>query len=265
MKISKLIARLVEDGGSCLLAIDEKRAMHGLKLQAGPATVARPANGVAVIPLVGPITNRGPWGLEGFQANLAAAVADPNVGDIFLDVNTPGGTYAGTPEAAQAVAEANAIKPVTAVVNSLCASAGLLIVSQARTIIATPSSEVGSLGVLCVHMDFSAMLESDGIKPTIIRSVPNKAEGNPLEPLSAAALGNMTDSVAEAHDVFVRAVATGRKTSMANVNANFGQGRLLSAQKALQVGMIDKIGTMADALGGRGRRAITPRRSAFNF
>jgi ClpP class serine protease len=92
-------------------------------------------------------------GMDAFRASLAQAAANPDVAAIVLDVNSPGGTYAGTPETANAV-RAAAAKPVIAVVDTLCASAAYFIASQAGEVVVTPSGEVGSIGVLAVHRTF---------------------------------------------------------------------------------------------------------------
>ena len=266
-----LLQRLVLDGGSRVLAIDETRLLHVSRADkdaAGDANGVRPPTSVAVIPLMGPLYNRSRWGggMDAFRTALAAAVANPDVGAIVLDIDSPGGTVAGTPETAAAVRAAAGVKPVTAVVDSLAASAAYWIASQANAIVVSPSAEVGSIGCLVVHMDMSAMLEAEGIKTTIIRSVPAKAEGNPFEPLSDEAMASISADVMESHTDFVRAVAQGRKTSMKTVNETFGQGRTVGAAKAVSLGMADRVGTMADVIGGlRVKGSTFRRRSAAAF
>ena len=261
--LADLVRALVIDGGSAILAVDEARMLHaGRGREAAAAQASSAPTSVAVIPLIGPVTNRTSWygpGLDRFEAALAQALANPDVGAIVLDVDSPGGTYAGTPEAANAVRLAAAAKPVTAVVDSLAASAAYWIASQAGQIVVTPSADVGSIGVLAVHHDFSAALEADGIKTTIVRSTPYKAEGNPFEPLSAEALGAWQADVDRAHGEFIRTVAEGRKVSQQRVREDFGQGRTVGAQRAVQLGMADRIGTLAEVIGGLRFR----RRAAF--
>ena len=179
-----LAAQSPELFGSALIAAqNERRARARVEIEAALTAAGRSPTSVAVIPLVGSLWSRGAWGMEGFRANLAQAVNDPECGAIVLDVDSPGGSYAGTPETANAVRDANAVKPVTAFVNSLAASAAYFIASQAGSVVMTPSAEVGSIGCVLVHMDLSKMLDEAGITPTIIRSSPHKAEGNPYEPL----------------------------------------------------------------------------------
>jgi len=266
-KVAKLFEALVLDGGSCILAIDERRSLHPARDAA--SAPAAPTT-VAILSLQGPLSARG-WsgsgGMSAFRTAGAAAAANPDVSAIILDVNSPGGTVAGTPETAAAVRAWAQAKPVVAMVDTLAASAAYWIASQATTIVMTPSAEVGSIGVLAVHMDLSAMLEAEGIKTTIVRSTaaPYKAEGNPFEPLSEEAMGAIQGEVDDAHALFVRDVAAGRRTSLAKVSAEFGKGRTVGAQRAVDLGMADRIGSMADVLSGMRTKHAFRKRSALAF
>jgi ClpP class serine protease len=184
-----LLRLLAEAGGSAVLAIE----VSALGVEARDAAEAPSGGGIAVIGLQGPLTPRGLTffgrqltpGMNTFREQLGRAAADPDVGAIVLDVNSPGGTYAGTPETANAVRQANAAKPVIAVVDAMAGSAAYWIASQAGELVVTPSGEAGSIGVLAVHQEFSQALENEGVKVTIVRSRPSKADANPFEPLTA--------------------------------------------------------------------------------
>lgn len=235
---------------------------------------------VAVVPLYGTIVPRDTDGMatsgaataESFAAQVAAAAADPRVGGIVLDIDSYGGNAQGVPEAADAVAAASAVKPVVAVANHAAASAAYWIASAAGELVVTPSGEVGSIGVLSMHEDITRALEAAGIKQTLIQSSisPHKGEMHPQSPLSEdtrAALQARVDAVAER---FVGAVARGRGVSRERVLADFGGGRMLAADRALAVGMVDRIGTLDAEIArlaeriqaGRGKPAARSRASA---
>ena len=241
MTDNPLLMRFAGIAGERLLAVDEERFAR----ESRSSTVDAP-RGIAIIPLQGALSNRG--GMAAFRASLARAVTNADVGTIVLDVDSPGGTVAGTAETAAAVSAAAGQKRVIAVADSLMASAAYWIGAQASELVVSPSSEVGSIGVLAVHMDLSKALEDFGIKTTIMRSTPFKAEGSPFEPLTEEARASIMGSVTEAHDDFVRAVATGRRVSQTKVREDFGQGRVVSAQRAVQVGMADRVATMNEVL-----------------
>jgi capsid assembly protease len=252
MRPDLFLRLLAEQTGERLWAID----LDHLGAAAAAPAQREPALGVAVLPLQGVLTPRAVKffgmtlspGLEGFRASLAAAVADPNVGAIVLDVHSPGGPIGGLAETGAAVKAASAIKPVVSIADSCMASAAYWIASQANQVWASPSADVGSIGVMGQHIDATGALEQDGLKSTLIRSksAPKKNEANPYEALSDEALAYLQSQCDDAEDDFIGQVAAGRGVSQDKVRADFGQGRMLNAAKALKAGMVDKIGTMAD-------------------
>ncbi|HEY3694073.1 S49 family peptidase [Phenylobacterium sp.] len=230
--------------GERLFAIDEDRLGHLAKAEAQ----ARGPSHIAILPLHGALAARGSGSMETFRNRLSAAAANPEIGAIVIDGDSPGGTVAGTAETGAAVKAAAQVKPVVALADTLVASAAYWICSQASQIWMTPSAEVGSIGVIGVHFDVSSLLETNGIKPTLIKAGKFKAELTPFEPLTPEARDNVQAQADASHADFIRAVAEGRKTSIANVADNYGQGRVLGANRALDLGMVDRIGSMADVL-----------------
>jgi len=217
---------------------------------------------IGMLRLHGPIYPRGDSGLEGFTARLNSLVANPDVGAIILDVDSPGGAVAGTSEAADAVRAAKAVKPVYALADSLAASAAYWIASQASQLWVTPSGAVGSIGVIGMHMDVSKALERAGMKATVITSGKFKGEQSPFAPLSEEAQAHIQGQADAEHANFIRAVAAGRGVSQATVASDFGEGRIVSAAKAVNAGMADNIGTMTDLLRSMNTKRGTMRRRA---
>jgi capsid assembly protease len=170
-------------------------------------------------------------------------VADPNVSTILLNVDSPGGAVGGIPEFAAEVYAARKKKRVIALADTMAASAAYWIASAAETLIATPSADVGSIGVVYVHVDQSKANEAEGLRHTIIKAGENKFEGSSLEPLSEETKNYIQDRVNSVNKTFVDAVAKHRATTATNVNQNFGQGRTFRADDALAQGMIDRVAT----------------------
>lgn len=226
---------------------------------------------VAVLPVYGVIEPR--WSLLGelfgsAPLNLLSAALDRLGRDkqcsaIVLDIDSPGGTSYGVREFADQVATVNAVKPVYAVANSLCASAAYWIGSQAGHLSVTPGGDVGSIGVFMMHVDYSKALESEGIKVSVVKAGKNKAELNPAEPLSEGARSHLQDLVDETYGDFCAAVAKGRRCSVADVrSASWGQGRIVPAKAALAAGMVDRIATLGEVLDRLGGTAPTWSRDA---
>lgn len=255
-KMDEILAVLAHRAAGHLFTADEIQARIG----AGAETPSASQSGsIAIVPLRGTIAHRmgsmdessGGMSAERFTAMIRTVVADPSIGTILLDVDSPGGTVPGVPEAADAVFAARETKKIIAIANSQMCSAAYWIASQAHEIVGLPSAyegKIGSIGAFGVHQDISAALEKEGIKTTFISAGKYKTEGNPFEPLSAEALAVRQAQVDEAYSQFVKAVARGRGVTPAAVRGGFGEGRALSAKDAKAAGLIDRIGTMDETL-----------------
>ena len=226
---------------------------------------ASSAGSVAVIPVYGMITHRanmmsefsGGTSTESLSAQIRQAVNDPNVKAIVMDIDSPGGDVDGVDELASEIYSARKSKSITAVSNCLCASAAYYLASQANEVVVSPSSLTGSIGVYTMHEDDSEMLANAGIKYTLIKYGENKAEGISTEPLSDSAKANLQEMVDTFGLSFEKAVARGRGVALAEVQKKFGNGRVFDAQKAVRVGMADRVGTLDDVLAKFGVKRTT--------
>lgn len=214
---------------------------------------------VAVIPIQGVITKRGGWfsdGTDRVSRTLDAAMASKAVGGIVLDIDSPGGSSYGLQEFADKIYSLRgAGKPIVAIANPLAASAAIWAGSAADQFIVTPSGDVGSVGVWSLHIDYSAAMEAEGVKPTFIFAGKYKVEGNPYEPLTDEARAEMQRSVDETYSDFTTAMARNRGVTRAKVLADFGEGRVLSAARAKAAGMVDRIASLDEVLAGMGATA----------
>jgi HK97 family phage major capsid protein len=244
------------------LSADDLQARIGAAKRDRPGTEFR--GNVAVIPLFGTIMPRanmmtemsGATSVAQWIQDVRAAVANPDIGAVVLDVDSPGGAVSGVMEAADALNALRGQKPIVAVANGLMASAAYWLASQADSIAASPSSEVGSIGVYTVHRDLSRAMENEGVRHTVVRAGKYKAEALPFAPLTPEAHEAMQSKVDEAYDAFLGAVARGRGVSVDAVRAGYGEGRVLSAAKALAAGMIDRVATLDEVvrdIGATGR------------
>lgn len=248
---------------------------HGIELTAeeiqariGAArrgTAAPMAGAVAVIPLCGVIDQKigsmseisGGTSVDGFMKQFRQCLNDPGVSGIVIDADTPGGNVSGVPEAAAEILAARGTKPIVAVADPMIASAGYYLCCAADEIVCMPSGEVGSIGVLCVHDDFSAQNEMIGYKPTYIQFGAYKTELNPDQPLDPDALAYQQQQVDAIGNDFLRFVAKARGIPVDTVRSDFGQGRMLLAKAALAGKMIDRIDTLDATIARVGRMART--------
>jgi ClpP class serine protease len=138
---------------------------------------------------------------------------------------------------------ANRIKPVRAFVTGVAASAAYWLASQASTITLTPSGEVGSVGVLDIHADVSAALQSDGVRITAVHAGEHKVERAPFTPLSDSAKAHMQSGVDSWYGEFLAAVRGGRGARVPQTGT-YGSGRMLSSRQALAAGMVDFVSSL---------------------
>jgi signal peptide peptidase SppA len=228
-------------------------------------------SGIAVLPLYGVVTQRGNMvddisgpgstSTQQFTAALRQVLADDTVGQILIDIDSPGGSVYGVGELASEIVKARTQKPVIAVANSLAASAAYWIGCSASEFYVTPGGEVGSIGVWQAHFDYSKALEEEGVKPTLISAGKYKVEGNPYLPLVAEAQAFMQSRVDDYYNAFIKAVAKGRNAPIADVRSGMGEGRVLGADAALAQNMVDGIATFDEVLSKmqRDARAKSPR------
>jgi signal peptide peptidase SppA len=219
---------------------------------------ASAGSGIAVLPLYGVVTQRGNMvddisgpgstSTQRFTDALRQVLADDTVGQILIDIDSPGGSVYGVSELASEIIKARAQKPVVAVANSLAASAAYWIGCSASEFYVTPGGEVGSIGVWQAHFDYSKAFEEEGVKPTLISAGKYKVEGNPYIPLDPEAQAFMQSRVDDYYGAFIKAVAKGRGVSVSDVRGGMGEGRVLGADAALSQKMVDGIATFDDVL-----------------
>jgi len=227
---------------------------------------------VSVIPVHGAIEHRSDWMMEMFGTGtsvealreaLRAELNDPAVKAIVLDVDSPGGSVAGITElAAEIRAARGGTKPIVAVANTMAASAAYWLAASCDEMVATPSAQVGAIGIYAVHEDVSRMLDSLGVTMTIVSAGPHKVDGNEFEPLSDEARADIQKRVDSTYDQFIEDVAAGRRVPVASVREDFGGGRVLTAKEALKAGMVDRIGTLSATVQRLGRSGPISRRMA---
>jgi signal peptide peptidase SppA len=225
-----------------------------------PARSSSPAAGVMVIPVYGIITQHSGqvddfWGMvgtstESIGAMFDVAIAHQDVGTVVLDIDSPGGTVYGVPElAAKIYAARGKGKRIVAVADSLAASAAWWLASQADEVVASPSAEVGSIGVYSAHIDTTGAQEQAGFKVTVISAGRFKAEGALGQPLTDAAKAAEQARVDTMYGMFVADVARGRGVDSMRVRTGYGEGRIVGAKAALAAGMVDRVATVQETIG----------------
>jgi len=213
-------------------------------------------DGVAIIPIVGPLSKRMSfmtWLFGGMTFGMISqmfkmALDDPTVNGIVLGVDSPGGVVQGTEGLANLIYNSRGRKPIVAFTDGNMTSAAYWIGSGAESIIANQTSVLGSIGVLMIHRDFSEMEKNRGIKTTFLTAGNYKALGNMSEPLGEKAKEYFQSQLDYVYSIFVDTVALHRDVDTGKVLSEMADGKLFIGQQAKDVGLIDNIGTMGDAI-----------------
>jgi ClpP class serine protease len=161
---------------------------------------------------------------------LAEADSDPEIEDITLAIDSPGGHFDGLFDTLAAIQGTS--KPIKAVVSNVGASAAYAIASQADEIVAANrATRVGSVGVVATFQLFENEVSITSTNAPKKRPDVTTEEGKAM----------VREELDAMHEIFVDAIAEGRDTSVDTVNAEFGQGATLLADEALKRGMIDAV------------------------
>lgn len=207
------------------------------------------ADGVALIGISGLMSKSGITtdgddiiiGCSTIAARLAvrSAAVDPDVRAIVLHICSPGGRVDGTSDLANDVAAAAKLKPTDAYITDFGTSAAYLVASQCRNVFANATALIGSIGVMSVLTDDTAMQQDLGLKLTAVGSGEYKAmlADGKVTPQAVAEVQRQVDGQSA---VFFAAVAAGRGSRIADMPA-VTDGRVHVAAEAKQLGLIDQI------------------------
>jgi ClpP class serine protease len=211
-------------------------------------------DGVAVLPVGGPIFRyanvlteiSGATSVEVLATDFRAALDDPDIRGIVLEIDSPGGQIAGISEFADQVAAAG--KPTVAYISDLGASAGYWIASAADQVIIRDTAAAGSVGVV-------ATLRRDK-KDDRIQIVSSQSPRKRVDPETEdgrAVLQAVVDDIA---DVFIGRVASYRDVSDEHVLTHFGQGGILVGQNAVRAGLADELGSLESIIKSLGVKTM---------
>lgn len=179
------------------------------------------AGNIAVIPVHGTLVQKtgalrpvcGMSGYDSIRQSFLTALTDQAVEAIVLDVDSPGGEIAGLLDLADTIYDARGEKPIWAILSESAYSAAYALASAADHITVPRTGGTGSIGVICVHMDWSAALTNAGLKATIIAFGDRKADGHPEIPLSKEARASFQQQIDTMGGLLVESIARYRNVS----------------------------------------------------
>ena len=209
---------------------------------------------IAVISILGTLVRRtgamdaasGLTSYASISTQIDAAINDPNVDAVLLDIDSPGGEAGGAFDLADEIVSARSTKPIWAVANDDAFSAAYAIACSAERIYLTRTGGVGSIGVIALHVDQTQRDALDGYRYTAIYAGDRKNDLSPHLPLSNEASTALQTEVDRLYEMFVSTVATNRGLDAQAVRDT--QAGLFYAGDAIEAGFADAIGTADDAM-----------------
>ena len=198
---------------------------------------------------------------------VSSAMDDPSVRGVILDIDSPGGEVGGLFDLVDQIRaiKAGTDKPLWAVANESALSAAYAVASTADRLYVTQTGEVGSIGVVAVHVDESAADAKAGLAWTFVFAGESKVDGNAHEPLSARARATIQADVDNLYAQLCGLVAANRRLTpeaVRGTNAGVYRGEL-----AIRAGLADRLGTLDLAVAemvAELDRTAAPARSIIN-
>lgn len=173
---------------------------------------------------------------------------------VVLRVDSPGGIVAPSQEIYAEVKKFAARKKIIVSMGSLAASGGYYISAPATMIYANPGTITASIGVILKLSNIESLMDKIGIKSHTLKTGKYKDSGSPLRQFSAEDRAMLQSVIDNTHQQFVRAVAEGRKLPIEDVR-KIADGRILSGEQAREYKLVDRLGTLQDAIEEAGRLA----------
>ncbi|WP_409626463.1 S49 family peptidase [Tepidimonas sp.] len=213
-------------------------------------------DGIAILPILGTLVRRSSYigaasGLTSYheiEAMAEQAFADPQVRAVLLEIDSSGGEAGGVFDLAQRLRQLaqTSGKPLWAIADEVALSAAYAIACAADRLWLTRTAEVGSIGVVAVHIDESVADAKAGLNYTFLHAGAHKVDGHPHAPLPATVAADIQADIEQLYTQFIALVAGFRRLPPKAIRDT--EARVYRGEAALQAGLADQIGTRAEAI-----------------
>lgn len=172
---------------------------------------------------------------------------DPSVGAVVVRIESPGGSTVASERMWHALARLAKKKPVVASLGSMAASGGYYAAVACPTIVASPSTVTGSIGVYFGKPEVSQLLVRLGIGVDTYRTTPRADAETFFRPFTGDERSVLREKIAQTYDLFLDRVASGRKLEKSSVDA-IAQGRVWAGEDARDRKLVDRLGGFREAV-----------------
>lgn len=178
---------------------------------------------------------------------LIKAREDDDVKAVVLRVNSPGGSALTSDIIWREVMLTKKVKPVVVSMGNVAASGGYYIAAGADRIFAEPTTITGSIGVFGTVPNMTELADNIGINAEQVGTNKNAVDYSLFEPMQESFKNQIQESIEETYQTFLQRVSEGRNMTMSQVDS-VAQGRVWSGTEALEIGLVDELGNLDDAI-----------------
>ena len=212
---------------------------------------------IAVIDITGIIMNqRSSYGSsitdsEDICKQIKKAEKDKEVSALIINLNTPGGEVNAADDIHNAITNfrKKTGKPVIALMNSIATSGGYYVAVACSRIISGRLTMTGSIGVIINTYNYKGLFDKIGLVSEVYKSGEMKDMLNGARQRTPQEIALVQELVDECYSEFVKLVSAGRRIPESKIrNSAIGDGRIIHGKKALELGLVDEIGRMKEAV-----------------
>ncbi len=214
-------------------------------------------NNIAVLYATGEIVDGASTGInyQKLVPIITQLADDDKIKGLVLRVNSPGGSAFGSDQIGEALDYFQSKKkPLAVSMGDYAASGGYWISCGADRIFADPLTITGSIGIFGLIPNVKGLSDKLGINPQSVSTNPAADFPTLFTPMDEKQLSIMQKYVETGYDRFIKRVATGRKMTEAKVR-QIAEGRVWNAMKAKEIGLVDELGSLKDAIEWTAKKA----------
>ncbi|MEA3428180.1 MAG: signal peptide peptidase SppA [Thermodesulfobacteriota bacterium] len=202
---------------------------------------------VGIVELTGKITSS-----KDIIYSLKRFCENSSIKAIVIRIDSPGGAVGPSQEIFREIRKTVKTKKVIASMGSVAASGGYYVAAGANGIIANPGTITGSIGVIMGFANFQELLRKIGMVPVVIKSGQYKDIGSPVREMTKDERGILQNLSNQIHRQFIVDIANGRGMDLSKVEG-IADGRIFTGEEAKNLGLIDRLGNLEDAIEWAGR------------
>lgn len=182
-----------------------------------------------------------------FVSEIEKIRNDDRVKAVVLRVNSPGGSAYASEQIWKALSDLKAEKPVVVSMGDVAASGGYYISCNASKIVAEPTTITGSIGIIGMFPNFQGTSQKLGISTDVVKTNQFGDFGNMARPMRDDEKALLQHNVEQGYDLFLTRCAEGRHIPKDSLE-QYAQGRVWSGNQAKEIGLVDELGGISDAL-----------------